>query len=72
MLQTDILLKIKHDKRLKNHLCLLLDIAYPTLERWLKRNNPELSRTDVVKFLATKLNKDEKEISSLPVYMEAP
>ena len=59
MLKTDILLKIRQNKLLKNQLCLSFDISPATLQRWLQTNDAALTRWDRLQFLATSLGVED-------------
>lgn len=71
-LKPEIISAIKSNKQLKNHLCMILDISPDTLKRWLKFNNPSLTRQDAVLLIAGYLGKEKEEITNLPEYQLQP
>jgi transcriptional regulator with XRE-family HTH domain len=68
MLKKEIIKKIRNNKRLKNDLCVLLDISYPTLYRWLQGNNKSLTRIDAMRVISHHLGADLESLTNLESY----
>ena len=58
MLKENILTRIRKNKELKNDLCSVLNISYPTLYRWLDKNSPSLTRYEALRVIAAHLREE--------------
>jgi hypothetical protein len=68
MLKKEIIKRIRNNKQLKNDLCVLLDISYPTLYRWLQSNHKSLTRIDAMRLISHHLGEDMESLTNMESY----